>query len=159
MGADVATHPDSNTAFTIVSKAYGVEPGRTISNCGDPQPHPRRQGELRRPHSTDAVCLAPHPTSYQYVLHSKTKTGNRTLAMGRQRIVGVSVKVASFGLWLEGAGSGGATVTVLAIASSRGGSYEESAVGPLPLPVRAELCSAPPHRNCLKPASQRPSSG
>ena len=62
--------------------------------------------------------------------------------MGRQRIVEVSVKVASFGLWLEGAGSGGATVTVLAIASSRGGPHLSGAVQCYRL-MGAELNSTP----------------
>ena len=50
--------------------------------------------------------------------------------LGPQRTEGVDVISRDSGLWQEGVGSGGATVVVLAIASSRGGSYEDGAVGP-----------------------------
>ena len=54
-------------------------------------------------------------------------------------------------------GSGGATVVMLAIASSRGGHFEGGAVGPATTPVGAGLSSTPWHHfGYNRPVNVRP---
>ena len=69
----------------------------------------------------------------------------------------MAVIVVTLDLWQEGGSSGGATATVLAIASSRGGHFEGGAVGPATTPVGAGLSSTPWHHfGYNRPVNVRP---
>ena len=130
-------------------EAYGEEPGRTLRILWDQPASSRPTGEVRRHPLSNAASQVPLLLPFLLPLPPGPAARNRERSAKTLHLIcGGKVGDSAEPQW-----------RVLAIASFRGGSYEESAVGPATLPVRVGLSSNPLAPLWLQQASQRPSSG